>query len=294
MGKHESFRWKVEIAIERREVIDMPYTTIGDIDIYYEIHGPPDAPPLVLIGGWASYRWIWFRQVLALKEKYRCIVFDNRGAGKSSKPDIPYSMEMFAADTVGLLDALEIQKAHVLGISMGGLIAQQVAISYPEKVRSLILVATHFGGPNIVPMYDRNLALLSAIPTETISKEQAREMRYRATFSEEFLSENRDVLDKIDVWAEKHPTPLFAQIHQATAVGDFDGEDDVKNIAAPTLIIHGDNDKAVPVENGKLLDSSIPHSRLSLIEGASHFSIIERYEEFNKTVLEFIDEMERG
>jgi len=274
-------------------VIDMPYATIGDIDIYYEIHGPPDAPPLVLIGGWASYRWIWFRQVPALKEKYKCIVFDNRGAGKSSKPDIPYTMEMFAADTVGLMDALDIETAHVLGISMGGLIAQQVAISYPDKVRSLILVSTHFGGPNNIPMDDRTMALLVALPTETISREQAREMRYRATFSEEFLRENRDVLDKIDEWAEKHPTPLFAQVHQSAAVGDFDAENDVKNITAPTLIIHGDSDRAVPTENGKLLDNSIPHSRLSLIEGGSHFSIIEKYEEFNKTVLDFIDEMER-
>ena len=103
----------------------MPYATIGNVSIYYEIHGPHDAPPLVLIGGWASYRWIWFRQVPTLKAKFKCIVFDNRGAGRSSKPDIPYTMEMFAADTVGLLDTLNIEKAHVLGISMGGLIAQQ-------------------------------------------------------------------------------------------------------------------------------------------------------------------------
>jgi len=117
----------------------MPYATIGDIDIYYEIHGPPDAPPLVLIGGWASYRWIWFRQVPAFKEKYKCIVFDNRGAGKSSKPDYPYTMEMLAADTIGLLDALDIKNAHILGVSMGGMIAQQIASSYPEKARSLII-----------------------------------------------------------------------------------------------------------------------------------------------------------
>ncbi|MFW9804383.1 MAG: alpha/beta fold hydrolase, partial [Candidatus Thorarchaeota archaeon] len=126
----------------------MPFETVGDIDIYYEIHGPPEAPPLVLIGGWASYRWIWFRQIPAFKEKLRCIVFDNRGAGRSSKPDYPYSIQMFVDDTVGLIEALGIDKAHILGISMGGLIAQQIAISYPEKVRSLIVVSSHFGGPN--------------------------------------------------------------------------------------------------------------------------------------------------
>jgi len=276
-----------------KEAIDLPFATIGDIDIYYEIHGPPEAPPLVLIGGWASYRWIWFRQIPTLKEKYRCVVFDNRGAGKSSKPDEPYSMEMFAADTAGLMDALDIKNAHILGISMGGLIAQQVAISYPEKVRSLILVSTHFGGPNIIQMDDRNMALLIALPTETISKEQAREMRYRATFSEQFLRENRDILEKIDEWAEKYPTPLFAQVHQSAAVGDFDAEEKVTSITSPTLIIHGDNDRAVPTKNGELLKSSIPNSRLSLIKEGSHFSIIEKYEEFNNIIIDFIDEMER-
>ncbi len=270
----------------------MPYATIGDIDLYYEIHGPSDAPPLVLIGGWASYRWIWFRQVPAFKEKYRCIVFDNRGAGRSSKPDIPYTMEMFAADTVGLMEALDIENAHVLGISMGGLIAQQIAISYPEKVRSLILVSTHFGGPNIVPMDDRNMALLVALPTETISKEQAREMRYRATFSEQFIQENRDVLENIDGWAEKHPTPLFAQVHQSSAVGAFDAEEEVKQISATTLIIHGDSDRAVPTQNGELLNNSIPNSRLVLIKDGSHFSIIEKYEDFNNAVMSFIDDLE--
>ena len=272
----------------------MPYAKIKDIELYYEIHGPDDAPPLVLIGGWASYRWIWFRQVPTFKEKYKVIVFDNRGAGRSSKPDIEYSIEMFAADTVGLMDALNIKTAHILGISMGGLIAQQVAISYPERIRSLILVSTHFGGPNNIPMDDENLALLLALPTETISKEQAREMRYRATFSEQFIRENRGILQMIDDWAEKLPTPLFAQIHQSAAVGAFNAEEEVKTISAPTLIIHGDNDKAVPTKNSELLNNNIPNSRVSLIKGGSHFSIIERYEEFNNIVMNFIDEIEKG
>ncbi|MGY5864390.1 MAG: alpha/beta hydrolase [Candidatus Thorarchaeota archaeon] len=271
----------------------MPYATVGDVDIYYEIHGPPEAPPLVLIGGWASYRWIWFRQVPTLKEKYRCIVFDNRGAGRSSKPDYPYTMEMLAADTVGLLDALDIENAHILGISMGGLVAQQIAISYPEKVRSLILVSTHFGGTNQIPMDDRTMALLVALPTETISKEQAREMRYQAIFGSQFLKNNKAVMEQIDVWLEKHPTPLFAQIHQSSATTAFDSESDLKKIKANTLILHGENDRAVPTKNGELLTERISNSRLKIIEGASHFVIIEKYEEFNNEVMDFIDDVEK-
>lgn len=272
----------------------MPYTTIGDIDIYYEIHGPADAPPLVLIGGWASYRWIWFRQVPTFKEKYKCIVFDNRGAGKSSKPDYPYTIEMFAADTVGLMNALDIENAHILGISMGGLIAQQIVISYPEKVRSLIISSSHFGGPNQIPMDDKTMALLIALPTETLSKEQAMEMRLQATFSPQFLQENRDMMEQIDTWAGKHPTPVFAQVHQSSATGAFNAESELKKITAPTLILHGNNDRAVPTKNGELLAESISTSKLKIIEDASHFVIIEKYEEFNSEVMKFIDEVDKG
>ncbi|MFX1580257.1 MAG: alpha/beta fold hydrolase [Promethearchaeota archaeon] len=285
----------------QKEVIDVPYATIknidpslGDIDIYYEIHGSTAAPPLVLIGGWASYRWVWFRQVPTFKEKYQCIVFDNRGAGKSSKPDYPYTIDMMAADTVGLMDHLHIKDAHILGISMGGLIAQQIAISYPQRVRSLILSSTHFGGSNQIPMDDKTMALLIALPTETISIEQAREMRYRATFSPEFIWENRSIIEQIDEWAEKHPTPLYAQVNQSSATGAFDSEADLNKITAPTLILHGANDHAVPTENGKLLAERIPNSRLKIIEDASHFVIIEKYEEFNEEVMRFIDEVEKG
>jgi 3-oxoadipate enol-lactonase len=275
-------------------LIHLPYKKIGDIELYYEIHGPPQAPPIVFIGGWASYRWVWFRQIPTISKRYRCIVFDNRGAGRSSKPDYPYTIKMFADDTVGLMEALEIEDAHIIGISMGGLIAQQIAISYPDKLRSLIIVSSHFGGSNYVPMDDKTMALLIAVPTETISLEQAREMRYRATFSPWFLKENRDVIAQIDGWASRLPTPLFAQVNQAAATNAFNSESELNQISAPTLILHGDSDLAVPTKNGELLAERIPNSKLVILEGASHFCIIEKYEEFNTEVMKFIDEVEKG
>lgn len=275
-------------------MIVLPFETIGDVDIYYEIHGPPDAPPLVMIGGWASYRWIWFRQISTFKKKYRCVVFDNRGAGRSSKPDYPYTIEMLAGDTVGLMEALEIDTAHILGISMGGLIAQRIGISYQNNVRSLIIVSSHFGGPNQIRMDDKTMALLIALPTETITKEQAREMRYRATFTPEFLKENKTVINQIDMWAEQYPTPLYAQVRQSAATGLFNSEGELKYISAKTLVIHGDRDIAVPPKNAELLAKNIPNSKLVIIEGGAHFSIIEKYEEFNNAVMDFIDEVEKG
>ena len=281
----------------------MPYKTVGGekpgeeykrVELYYEVHGPPDAPPIVFIGGWASYHWIWFRQIPEMSEKYRCIVFDNRGAGRSSKPDYPYTIKMMADDTVGLMEALGIENAHILGISMGGLIAQQVALSYPEKLRSLIIVSSHFGGPNQIPMDDRTMALLIAVPTETISAEQARDMRYQATFSPGFLQENEDILQQIERWIAQYPAPLYAQIHQSSATAGFNSESELGKITAPTLIIHGTADRAVPTGNSDLLASKIPNARKVLLEGAAHFCIIEKYEEFNKTVMGFIDEIEGG
>ncbi len=271
----------------------MPYATVKGVDIYYEIHGPSNAPPVVFIGGWASYRWIWFRQIPAFKERYKCVVFDNRGAGRSSKPDYPYTMQMFADDTVGLMKALGIETAHTIGISMGGLIAQQIAISYPEKLRSLIIVSSNFGGLNAIPMDDKTMALLIALPTETISKEQARQMRYRATFSLEFLQDNKSVMELIDEWVQQYPAPVYAQVHQSSAVSAFNAEEQVKQIAVPTLILHGDSDLAVPPGNAKLLANNISTSKLIMIQGGSHFSIIEKYEVFNSEVMSFIEEVEK-
>lgn len=177
----------------------MPYKTINDdVELYYEIYGPEDAPPIVFLEGWGYSLWMWFRQIPVLKGKYRCIVFDNRGVGRSSKPDYPYTMKMFADDTVALMNALGIEKAHFLGISMGGYIAQQIAISYPEVVRSLILVSTSYGGPNAVSSTDRTQMMMFAIPTETLSNEQAMEMRYSVILSDEFRRENKLLINQID------------------------------------------------------------------------------------------------
>ncbi len=280
----------------------MPYVKLGEndevettsVELYYEVHGPENAPAIMFIGGWASYHWIWFRQIPMISKKYRCIVFDNRGAGRSSKPDYPYTIKMMADDTVGLLEVLGIEKAHILGISMGGLIAQQVALSYPERLRSLIIVSSHFGGPNQVHMDDRTMACLIAVPTETISAEEARDMRYQATFSPGFLQENKDILEQIEKWIAKYPAPIYAQVHQSSATGAFNSEKELGRITAPTLVIHGTADKAVPTGNAELIVKKIPGAKKALIEDAAHFCIIEKYGEFNNIVLDFVDGIEKG
>ena len=126
----------------------MPTVRVGDINIYYEDHGKGE--PLLLIEGWGTDLTCWQLQIPEFSTKYRVIAFDNRGTGRTDAPDQPYSFRLMADDAVGLLDALGIGKAHILGVSMGGCIAQEIAIEHPERTRSLILAATT-AAPALVP-----------------------------------------------------------------------------------------------------------------------------------------------
>ncbi|MCK4963645.1 MAG: alpha/beta fold hydrolase, partial [Dehalococcoidia bacterium] len=121
----------------------MPTTKVGDINMYYEVHG--EGEPLLLIMGLGSDLTSWIFQIPEFSKKYQVIAFDNRGVGRTDAPDVPYSTAMMADDTTGLLDALGIEKAHVLGLSMGGFIAQELAVKYPQRVKSLVLAATAAG-----------------------------------------------------------------------------------------------------------------------------------------------------
>ena len=115
----------------------MPKVRVNDIDMYYKIHGK--GPPLVHVGGLAGDARTWQRQIEHLAQYYQVLCFDNRGTGRTDCPDLPYSTKLFADDTVGLMDVVGIERAHVYGISMGGGIVQEVAINYPSRVLSLVI-----------------------------------------------------------------------------------------------------------------------------------------------------------
>ena len=126
----------------------MPRIKVQDIDLYYEIHG--EGYPMVLIRGLGSNADHWYTQTPVFSSRYRVVSFDNRGIGRSDKPNEPYTISMMADDTVGLMDALGISRAHILALSMGGMIAQEIALKYPEKVESLVLACTHCGGKHAI------------------------------------------------------------------------------------------------------------------------------------------------
>src|SRR6185436_11672972 len=129
----------------------MPHVRAGDINVYYENHGS-GRPILTLIRGLGADLCSWFAQVPELSKHFRTLVFDNRGSGRTSKPDTSYTTGQMASDVNNLLDALQIERTALLGISMGGMIAQEFAIHYPEKLSCLILGCTSFGGPQAIPI----------------------------------------------------------------------------------------------------------------------------------------------
>jgi pimeloyl-ACP methyl ester carboxylesterase len=271
----------------------MPVAKVGDINIYYEIHGTGE--PLVLIYGYAGHSGLWFRQIPVLSKKYRVIAFDNTGVGRSDKPDIPYTMAMMAGDVAGLLDIVGIDAVHVFGISLGGMIAQHFALSYPQRVISLILGCTNCGGVHSIQPEPESLAAL--FDFERFKKMTPEEVTRQAMpfcYSQKFIDENPDIVDKRIAKQLEYPTPRHGAARQAEAVIDHDTYELLPRIELPTLVIAGDNDRLIPVENSRILASRIPKAELVIIKGAGHEFFIENAEEVNKIVLGFLGRHKKG
>jgi 3-oxoadipate enol-lactonase len=191
----------------------MPSIRANEIEMYYEIHG--EGEPLVLIAGLNSDHTLFRGIIPRLAEKYQVVAFDNRGVGLTNKPDIPYTIDMMADDTAGLLDALDIKQAHILGVSMGGRIAASLALRYPDRIKSLILVST------------------------TLMK------RTRTSWSRRRI----DFMLKIP--AIRGSNPYYAVVRQTEASKNYDCMDRLGEIQVPTLILHGKRDKRVSVLEGE-------------------------------------------
>jgi 3-oxoadipate enol-lactonase len=265
----------------------MPIAKIGDINIYYEIHGKGE--PLALVYGYAGDSGLWFRQIPVLSKKYRVIVFDNRGVGRSDKPDVPYTMAMMAGDIAGLLDIIGVDAAHVFGISMGGMIAQHFALSYPRRVLSLILGCTFCGGVHMIqPEPESVAALFDFDRLKKMTPEEIVRQAVPFLLSKEFIEKNPDFVEERVAKSLKYPPPLHGVTGQAAAIMGHDTYELLPKIALPTLVIAGDNDRLIPVENSRVLASRIPKAELVILKGPGHEFFIEAADKVNKTVLDFL------
>jgi pimeloyl-ACP methyl ester carboxylesterase len=280
---------------------------VNDINVHYEIHGKGE--PLLLIQGLGYSSWMWFKQIPDFSREYKVIVFDNRGVGDSDKPDIEYTIEKMADDATGLLKAVGIKSAHVLGASMGGFIAQQMAINYPDMVKSLALVSTSFSGRDVMhvgasSLFSTFAGFWGCIPAmldfsgkgnapivNSFGLTPEKKIRYGLSLalSPEYLNSHMEEIDRIVEWRLAHPQPLYAWKRQLMAGMKFDASDSVCQIMAPTLVVTGSADKVVPPESSKRLAEKIPNSRLVEIQGTGHLPFIETADDFNQLVLGFLD-----
>jgi len=271
----------------------MATTRANGIEIYYEEHGSGE--PLLLIMGWGGNAATWKPQIPSLAEQYRVIAFDNRGVGRTSAPEEPYTIPQMAADTVGLLDALQVPWAHVFGISMGGMIAQELALAYPARLRTLILGCTLPGSSQAA-----GFALLQREIGDF------REMSDGGTPDLEWFSDflKRLWTDEALAQADTHlqdfvfslirfPPPLHGLRNQAAAITAHDTYDRLPQIPHPTLVMTGDQDPLIEPGNSLILAERIPNAELRLFPGLKHAFHLEQPELVNSVIIDFIQRSQR-
>ncbi len=257
----------------------MPFATASDgTRLAYEVIGA--GPPLLLVSGQASDRSIWSGLGEAFADRYRVVTFDHRGTGDSDKPEAPpYTTRGFAGDAIAVLDHLGIERAHAYGMSMGGRIGQWLGIAYPERLGALVLGCTTPGNAHGV----RRPAHLDPV---LLSGDPERILPYMASL--EWAAANRGFLAERNAWQLAHPVPPHArQLHYQASEG-HDAWDQLPQIIAPTLLIHGSADEINVVANARLLAERIPGAELHIISGARHVYYWDHAEEANRVVGEFL------
>ena len=266
----------------------MPKVRANGIDIYYERSG--QGQPLVLIAGLGYGLWMWHKMMPDLAKHFDVIAFDNRGAGQTDQPAGPYTVQMLAADTAGLLDALDIQAAAVMGHSMGGFMAQELVLSRPDLVGQLILSATNFGGPNSIPVTPEALAVMTNREGDPI---QVIRRGIAVACAPGFADANPDVVQALINYRLSNPVPpaqYQAQMAVGLALMDAAAcfETKLQDVQAPTLILFGEHDKVVPPANADLLAREIPGATIKMLPNAGHMFPVEAPQAAAAAVVEFL------
>lgn len=278
----------------------MPKVEANDIQIYYELKG--EGFPLVMINGGNENLDCWDpRLVKGLSKDFKLVLFDNRGAGRTDVSDKEYTIALLAQDTAGLMDALGIPEAYILGISMGGMIAQELAIDHHEKVSKLVLCSTSSQwSPNkeasrVVSAMERGCSLeelaevylsfpfVHDYPVDYIRRDPTVVNVYTA----DFVKENKDLVNSYHDRFREHPPSREGSRRQFGAVRKFDTRGRLCLISAPTLVLHGKKDFVFPPENGLILAEAIPNARLVLFEKSAHY-LAEEMGAVAKVVAEFL------
>ena len=276
----------------------MSFADVNGIKICYEIKG--EGEPLLLVHGFGVKKEVWMCQFDPLSEKFKVIRFDNRGAGKSDHPDELFTMEMLAEDIRGLMDALNIEKSHVVAWSLGGMIAQHFAIKYPERINKLILINTL---PNWPGSDDAGIEMYKNSQLDSIKAYQEDAMKaffdrapmgYSRKFKKEMQEDTKkkfhglfSVEDYVKMKTTDIPNPKDIE-NQANALKYHDVIDKLHLIQNETLIIAAEKDRQTPLSRNQLIHEKIPNSRIVVIAGAGHDSPLEKAPELNKQIIDFL------
>jgi len=250
--------------------------SVNGVNLHYRISGR--GLPLILIAGWGTDLRTWAFQLRAFQRHFRVLRFDNRGVGRSDRPRGPYTMKLMASDVIGLMDFLHIKEANVLGLSMGGMIAQEVAINYPDRVLKLVLGSTFaFQGKGSGPTeeYTRNAGQ---------DPQQVR-MTLASLASNGVLT--RGIVCFLVTLTSRRKMDGFTA--QGAAIRQHDTKDRLHLIRCPTLVIAGTRDRVIKPSSSELIASRIARAKLVLIENGSHSLGSENRRIFNRTVLGFLD-----
>jgi pimeloyl-ACP methyl ester carboxylesterase len=271
----------------------MPKVQVNDIEMYYEVHG--EGTPVVFITGYSgtSQGVPFFIDFPPMIENHKVILLDNRGIGKSSTSEEPYSIKLMASDIAALLDALNISKAHILGGSMGGMIAQEVAINYPEKVISLVLVGTSPGGKKVWDLPGQLKAFYQMSwdhnPPEGMTGEEILDTQLNMYYSDDYLEKNRSNFSYNRV---TEPVLVETLGKQYYAFVNHDAYDRLPSIKHKTLILHGSEDGLTFPEGAVMLDERIPDSELVMFEGLKHNIGAGDKSRFTKFIIDFLKDVD--
>ncbi len=255
----------------------------------YGVGGPSSGPALVLINGLGGLRQAWYHQVQAFNKTHRVLSYNHRGIGGSELVGAPATVQDYARDLLGLMNHAGIYRSVVVGVSFGGRVAQELALAWPGRVVGLVLVGTSGGGVGHTDGDSDALALLER--SAALSAEEWEIGLIPHLFGPEYREEQGTRLGRLARWWAKHPQPPAAIARQWEAMRAFDRWEELAEIRAPCMVVHGRSDTMSPPINGERLAARIPGARLALLEGLGHSPHVEDPEGFEALLRAFLDEI---
>ena len=263
----------------------MPEVRVGDVRLHYEVTGGGD--PLLMVMGLGGSSAGWAPALVTeLARAFRTIIYDNRGTGQSDKPDVPYTLEMFAADAVAILDDLKLSRVHLFGVSMGGMIAQEIALRYGSRLQTLTLGCTTCGGRNAVPPPAESVKLLTA-PRDGLSDADVIRRGWPLAYTPEYIKNHHSELEASIPRLLANPTPTFIFKRHLDATYGLKTYERLPQITMPTFVITGARDVLIPARNSEILAERITGAKLHIIPNVGHAFFNEVREEFVKEFVPF-------